>query len=163
MTKESQEVSVRLYHEDTLDSQNRFRKWLELLIKNKGTIPPGQRDTFFTSLSKSTFEIGRGQNVFYLTKDGVRIKLGTFYTFAESMAYQTNEIVKLQYPPRIGKVYEIPIEELWKVVLKHFLRIRPYALEEARRLSAERFRVQAKGDSVEFFPSVRTHRGEEDG
>jgi len=161
MVKESQEVSVRLYHEDTLDSQNRFRKWLELLIKNKGIIPPQQRDTFFTSLSKSTFEIGRGQYVDYLAKNGTRIKLGTFYSFTQRMAYQTNDIIKVQYPPRIGKIYEIPIEELWKVVLKHFLKIRPYALEEARRLSAERFRTQAKGDSVEFFPSVRTHRKEE--
>ena len=159
--KNSVEVSVRLYHEDTLDSQNKFRNWIELLIKNKGIISPAQKNTFFISLSKSTFEIGRGQHIFYLAKDGVRIRLGTFYSFAQMMAYQTKTIIKIRYPPRTGKIYEIPIEELWKVLLKHFLKIRPYALEEARRLSAERFRTQAKGDSVEFFPSVRTHRNEE--
>jgi len=156
--KDAIEVSVRLYHEDTLDSQNTFRNWLELLIKNKGTIPPSQKNTFFISLSKSTFEIGRGQHIFYLAKDGVRVRLGTFYSFAQMMSYQTKTIIKIRY---LGKIYEIPIEELWKVLLRHFLRIRPYALEEARRLSAERFRTQAKGDSVEFFPSVRTHRNED--
>ena len=159
--KDSQEVSVRLYHEDTLDSQNKFRNWLELLIRGKGTIPPAQKNAFFNSLSKSTFEIGRGQHIFYLAKDGVRIRLGTFYSFAQIMTYQSHSVIKIRYPPRTGKVYEIPIEELWKLLLRHFLRIRPYALEEARRLSAERFRTQAKGDSVEFFPSVRTHRNED--
>jgi len=151
-SKESREVSVRLYHEDTLENQNSFRNWLELLIQNKGIIPPSHRNTYLIQLSKSTLEIGRGQQIFHLTKDNKRIKLGSFYFFAEMMAYQTKSIVKIRYPPRTGKIYEIPIEDLWKTLLRHFLRIRPYALEEARRLSAERFRLQAKPGAVEWKP-----------
>ena len=150
--RESREISVRLYHEDTLDIQNTFRNWIELLIKNKGIIPASQRNTFFISLSKATFEIGRGKQIFHITKDKTRLRLGTFYSFAQMMTYQKHRIVKIRYPPRTGKIYEIPIEDLWRTLLKHFLKIAPYALEEARRLSAERFRLQAKPGVVEWSP-----------
>jgi len=162
MVKESKterEVSVRLYHEDTLETQNRFRSWIELLIKNRGIIPPHQRNSYFKQLSKSTFEIGRGQAIVLITKDKQRIPLGQFYKFCQKMAYQQTSMVRLTYKNRL---YEIPIEILWKTLLDKLLDIFPYALSESRRLSAERFRSQAKGDSVEFFPSTRTHRSDYD-
>jgi len=162
MVKESKgerEVSVRLYHEDTLETQNRFRNWIEILIKNKSIIAPQQRNIYFKQLSKSTFEIGRGQPIIFITKDKQRIPLGKFYKFCQKMAYQRNSIVRMRYKE---KVYDIPIEYLWKTLLDKLLDIFPYALAEARRLSAERFRAQAKGESVEFFPSTRTHRSDYD-
>jgi len=158
-SKNEREVSVRLYHEDTLETQNKFRNWIEILIKNEGIIPPQQRNVYFKQLSKSTFEIGRGQPIVFITKGRNRIPLGRFYKFCQTMAYQTKSPVRLRY---MGKVYEVPIEDLWKTMLDKLLDIFPHALVEARRLSAERFRAQAKGDSVEFFPSTRTHRSDYD-
>jgi len=150
--KEQQEVSVKLYYEDTLDTQNTFRNRLEFLINNKTILPASQRNSFFIALSKSTLEVGRGQQVYYIAKNGIKIKLGTFYNFAQRMTYQTKPIIKMQYPPVVGKMYEIPIENLWRVVLNHFLKVRPYALEEARRLSSERIRLQDKPGVVEWKP-----------
>lgn len=158
-SKNEREISVRLYHEDTLETQNTFRNWIEILIKNGGVIPPQQRNVYFKRLSKSTFEIGRGQTITFITKEKQRIPLGRFYKFCQMMGYQQSSIVRMRYK---SKQYEIPIEQLWKTLLNKLLDIFPYALAEARRLSAERFRVQAKGDSVEFFPSTRSHRNEYD-
>jgi len=150
--KDAQEVSVKLYYEDTLDTQNTFRNRLEFLINYKAILPASQRNSFFTALSKSTLEVGRGQQIFYLAKDGVKIKLGTFYNFAQKMTYQKETFIIITYPPRIGKKYKVPIEDLWRVLLEHFLKVRPYALEEARRLSSERIRMQDKPGVVEWKP-----------
>lgn len=155
--KDSKEISVRLYHEDTLEVQNKFRNWIEILIKNKGIVPASTRNTYFKQLSKSTFEIGRGQTIVHTTKDGTRIVLGRFYKFAQTMAYQTKPIIHMSYK---NKKHHIPIEDLWRTLHNKLLDIFPSALEEARRLSAERFRLQSSPGSVEFVPSARGHRGD---
>jgi hypothetical protein len=144
-----QEVSVRLYYEDTLAIQNSFLNWIELLIQHKGTIPPPHRKAYRVSLSKSTLEVGRGRSIAYTTKDGTRINLGTFYTFAMLMAYQTKEIVKIEFK---GQTYHIPIEELWLTILKKLHEVFPYALNESRHLSGERIRMQAKPGVLEWKP-----------
>ena len=147
--KREEEVSVRLYYEDTLAIQNSFLNWIELLIQNKGTIPPSHRKAFRTSLSKSTLEVGRGQNLVHITKDGQRINLGRFYSFTMQMAYQTETIVKINYK---GKEYQIPIEHLWLTILKKLHAVFPFALNESRRLSGERIRMQAKPGVLEWKP-----------
>jgi len=153
--KEQTEISVRLYHEDTLTVQNKFRNWIELLIRNKGIVDSHYRTAYFKNLSKATFEVGRGSVIVHITKEGDRIVLGKFYKFAQLMAYQTKTPVKITYH---NKTYLIPIEDLWRTLLLKLLDIFPFALEEARRLSAERFRMQARAGSVEFEPSTRSHR-----
>ena len=153
--KEISEISVRLYHEDTLTIQNKFRAWIELLIKNKGIVDFRYRNSYFKNLSKSTFEVGRNKVIIHITKDGKRIMVGRFYKFAQLMAYQIKTPVKIVYR---GKTYHIPIEALWLTLLDNLLDIFPYALEEARRLSAERFRMQAKAGAVEFEPSTRHYK-----
>ena len=147
--KREEEVSVRLYYEDTLVVQNSFLNWIELLIQNRGTIPPTHRRAFRISLSKSTLEVGRGQNLIYKTKDNKRINLGRFYTFAMQMAYQTKNIVKINYN---GHTYQIPIEDLWLTILKKLHEVFPFALNESRRLSGERIRMQAKPGVLEWKP-----------
>jgi len=153
----TKEISVRLYHEDTLEVQNKFRNWIELLIQNKGIIPAQQRTTYFKQLSKSTFEIGRGKVIIHITRTNDRIVLGRMYKFTQMMAYQTKTPVKIIYK---NKIYHIPIADLWRTLHNKLLDIFPSALEEARRLSAERFRVQSSPGSVEFVPSARSYREE---
>lgn len=149
MAKETEEISVRLYHEDTLSVQNSFIIWLEHLISGKGIIPPTHRKAYRASLSKATLEVGRGRQIFFATKNGVRLPLGKFYSFAMKMAYQTKPIVTIKYKTNI---YNIPIERLWLLVLDMIHDIAPYALDAARRMSQERFRFQAKPGVVEWRP-----------
>jgi len=145
----NEEVSVRLYHEDTLELQHKFICWLEFLIEHKGIIAPSYRKAFRKSLSKATLEVGRAHQIFYTTKDGVRIPLGKFYKFAMKMAYQRSKIVTITYK---SNIYKVPIEDLWLLILDKVHDVAPYALEEARRMSQERFRFQAKPGVVEWKP-----------
>ena len=157
MAKEQKEISIWISYEDTLINQDKFLAWVEILEKTKGLVPPPQRKTFFRQLSKATLTVGRGQRVVYKTEKGMRIPLGNLHYFAQRMAYQTHRLTKWKFS---NKIYEIPIEKLWGLLKDYLLQIYPYAQNEALRMSAERFRVQAKPGSVEYFPSSRSFRGE---
>jgi len=155
MAKSDTEISIWISYEDTLANQNKFLNWVELLEKNKGIVPPHQRKTFFRQLSKATLTVGRGQKVVYKTKEGVRIPMGSLLYFGQIMAYQDKKITKWKYNNR---KYDVPIERLWALLKDHLLKVFPYAQNEAIRMSAERFRGQAKPGSVEYFPSTRSFR-----
>jgi len=148
MPKE-QEVSVRLFYEDTLMIQNSFIIWIESLIKNKGIIPETHRKSFRSTLSKSTLEVGRGQVLIHKTKKKERIVLGKFYTFTMKMAYQTSPIVTINYK---NKTYHIPIEDIWLTILNKLYDIFPFALNESRRMSGEKIRMQNKPGVLEWKP-----------
>ena len=155
MGKANTEISIWISYEDTLENQNKFLNWVEILQKNKGIVPHQHRKAFFRLLSKATLTVGRGQKVVYKTKEGVRIPMGNLLYFGQIMAYQTRKISKWTFG---NKIYNIPIENLWSLLKDHLLRVFPYAQNEAIRMSAERFRGQAKPGSVEYFPSTRSFR-----
>jgi len=155
MSKANTELSIWISYEDTLENQSKFLNWVEILEKNKGIVPPAHRKTFFKQLSKATLTVGRGQKVIYKTTQGKRIPMGNLLYFGQIMAYQTKKVTKWKYG---NKVYDIDIDKLWGLLKDHLLRIFPYAQNEAIRMSAERFRGQAKPGSVEYFPSTRSFR-----
>ena len=131
MAKEAKEISIWISYEDTLVNQTRFLAWVEILSKRKGIVPPHQRKTFFRLLSKATLTVGRGQRVFYRTKDGTMLPMGNLHYFAERLAYQTSINTKWKYK---DKIYEVPLSKLWDLLQDHLLRIYPYAQEQAIRM-----------------------------
>lgn len=154
-TKESKEISIWISYEDTLENQSKFLNWVEILSKNKGVVPFYSRKTFFRLLSKATLTVGRGQKVYYRTKNGVLLPMGNLHYFAQRLSYQTVTNTKWKFK---GKEYIIPINELWNLLQDHLLRIYPYAQAEAIKMSAERFRVQAQPGSVDYYPTTRSFR-----
>jgi len=155
MAKAEKEISIWISYEDTLENQNKFLAWIEIMEKTKGTVPPQQRARFFKQLSKATLTVGRGQKAVYKTKKGKRLPMGNVHYFAQRLAYQTNQITKWKFGT---DTYEIPISELWRLLKDYLLQIFPYAQNEALRMSAERFRNQSKPGSVEYFPSSRAYK-----
>jgi len=155
MVSESKEISIWISYEDTLENQSRFLSWIEILAKKNETVAPISRKTFFRNLSKATLTIGRADKVIYKAKDGTRIPMGNLHYFAEKLTYFTKPETRWTYG---GKTYTIRIGELWNLLKEHMLRIYPYAQNEAIKMSAERFRIQARPGSVEYFPSSRSYK-----
>jgi len=156
------ERSLRLTFEDTRKRQERLRKKLEQLIKEKRPLHPYETDEYLEDLYKGLLLIGRGKKIYIITSNGDKIPLGDLLYFAQKMVYQKNNIVKIRYN---NKIYEIPIEKIWQLLLDEFLMIFPHALWEALHLSAERFRFVGKGESLEYVPSLRyglRKKGEEE-
>jgi len=149
------ELSIWISYEDTLENQYKFISWLEALEEDNRCILPTKRKSFFRLLSKATLTIGRGDRVIYKTKDGHMISMGHLHYFAQKLAYLEKPRLKVKFA---GKLFTIEIKELWHLLKDHVLRINPYAQSEALRMSAERFRGQAKPGSVEYKPSTRAYR-----
>jgi len=149
------EIAIWISYEDTITIQNKFLDWIELLAKGNKILPPHQRKIFLKRLSRATLTIGRGDKVVYVTEDNTRIPMGTVHLFAAKLAYQTKPKTKWKFR---GKIYTIDIKRLWILLRDELLRIYPHAQSEAIRMSAERFRMQAKPGSVEYSPSTRSYR-----
>jgi len=142
---------------DTERKQNRLLRWIQLLIKEKGKIPPQQRETFITSLYDTTLLEGRGISVVYKSNNGNKINFGKFFDFAQAMAFQTSSIVKITYKTQ---QYQIPIEELWRTLHKYLLKIFPTSAYTAFHMSSEFLNWKAPSGSVEYKPQRRSYRSE---
>jgi len=154
MPSESTEDQIRLTFEDTLTNQTKLRNWLEILARDKLTLKPTQRDSFIRTFNKATLTVGRPKLVVIKLPNGKKAPLGKLHYFAQKMTYITTKEVKIKYK---GKNYKIPIEHLWLTLLEYLLNVFPYSLDLALRMSAERFRFQARPGSVDYFPSSRAY------
>lgn len=157
MPKESTEDQIRLTFEDTLTHQTKLRNWIEILAREKVPLKPSQRETFIRVFNKATLTVGRPKIVVYTTPYGKKIPLGKLHYFAQKMTYIQTTPVKMKYK---NIEYQIPIEKLWFTLLDYLLNVFPYSLDLALRMSAERFRLQARPGSVEYYPTNKWHKSE---
>jgi len=148
------EEQVRRTLKDTEAKQNRMLRWIQLLIRDKGKIPPQQRETFITALYDTTLLEGRGLNVIHKINN-TNINMGKFFDFAQAMAYQNKAVVKIKYKT---KIYHIPIEDLWRTLHRCLLKIYPTAAYTAFHMSAEFLGVKGGGGgSVSYRPQRRSY------
>ena len=150
------EEQVRRTLKDTEAKQNRLLRWIQLLIKNKGMIPPQQRETFLTALYDTTLLEGRGTNVIHKINND-KINMGRFFDFAQAMAFQNKSIVTIKYKTN---TYQIPIEELWRTLQRYLLKIFPTSAYTAFHMSAEFLGWKAPSGSVEYKPQRRSYRSD---
>jgi len=150
------EEQVRRTLKDTETKQNRLLRWIQLLIKNKGVIPPQQRETFLTALYDTTLLEGRGLNVVHKSNN-TNINMGRFFDFAQAMAFQNKATVTIIYKTQ---QYQIPIEELWRTLHRYLLKIFPTSAYTAFHMSAEFLGWKAPSGSVEYKPQRRSYRND---
>lgn len=135
MNKTAGEVRVlRATFETVLKNQERLRKKLDALeSENRPLSGDGERDDFMELLARATLGLGTKSKV-RAVADGVHI-LGNMEEAACWLAYQDKKKVKLEGPFHSS---DIEIGELWKILRDAFFKVRPFALERATSISAER-------------------------
>ena len=154
-SQDLKEEQVRRTLRDTEKKQNRLLRWIQLLVKNKGMIPPQQRETFLTSLYDTTLLEGRGLTVVHKTNN-TNINMGKFFDFAQAMAYQNKSVVKINYKT---KEHQIPIEDLWRTLHRHLLKIFPTSAYTAFHMSSEFLGFKTSSESVSYKPQRRSYIG----
>lgn len=121
---------LRATFETVLKNQERLRKKLDLLkSENRPLNGNGERDEFMELLARATLGLGTKSKV-RAEASGVHI-LGNMEETACWLAYQDKKEVKLEYGT-------IEIGKLWMILRDAFFKVRPFALERATSISAER-------------------------